>query len=339
MKELAGRLAALDPDAGAALQVIAYFDRLVEGRAGLESLVRGAAVLSGCAARLVDEARGVRIRVGADGVRQDGGGPADPGWMSAALVPGGGAAVWLERTGPPDGVHAMVLERAAVAARDVLDRTRGRAPVEGPAADPASVEVLLDASAPEQARRQAAVRLGLRDAALARAVAPAGGPVVVEAMPSSGARTPSTGGLRAGIGPAVPVPDLPASAAAARTALRFTAEGSEQDPGPRIVYADGLGGLALLADAVGPGTEPVPDVRALDRAIAAAPWAAVTLQTIAFATSLRAAAAELTLHHSTLQDRLAQAEHWLGWPVQEPHGRLRLQLALTVWRLHRNQHL
>lgn len=339
MKELAGRLAALDPDAGAALHVIVYFDRLVEGRAGLESLVRGAAVLSGCPARLVDEARGVRIRVGADGIRQDDGGPVDPDWMSAALVPDGVAAVWLERTGPPNGVDAMVLERAAAAARDVLDRTRGRAPSGSPAADPASVEVLLDASAPAHARWQAAVRLGLRDTALARAVAPAGGMTVVEAMPSTGTHTPSTGSRRAGIGPAVPVLDLPASATAARTALRFTAEGDEHDPGPRTVYADELGGLTLLADSVGPGTEPIADVRALERAVAAAPWAASTLHAVAFATSLRAAAAELTMHHSTLQDRLAQAEHWLGWPVHEPRGRLRLQLALTVWRLHRNQHL
>ncbi|MYZ41173.1 PucR family transcriptional regulator, partial [Streptomyces sp. SID4917] len=73
-------------------------------------------------------------------------------------------------TGPPNGVDAMVLERAAAAARDVLDRTRGRAPSGSPAADPASVEVLLDASAPAHARWQAAVRLGLRDTALARAV-------------------------------------------------------------------------------------------------------------------------------------------------------------------------
>ncbi|MFF3753664.1 helix-turn-helix domain-containing protein [Streptomyces sp. NPDC002018] len=339
MKELAGRLAALDPDAGAALHVIAYFDRLVEGRAGLESLVRGAAVLSGCPARLVDDARGVRIRVDADGVRQDGGGPVEPGWMSAALVPNGVPAVWLERSGPPDGVHAMVLERAAAAARDVLDRTRGRAAVKSREADPASVEVLLDASAPEHARRQAAVRLGLRDTATARAVAPAGAMTVVEPVPSLGTRMPATGGRRAGIGPVVPVLGLPASAAAARTALRFTAEGDEQDPGPRTVYAEELGGLALLADAVGPGTEPIPDVRALDRALAAAPWVAGTLHAVAFAPSLRAAATELTLHHSTLQDRLAQAEHWLGWPVHEPRGRLRLQLALTVWRLHRNQRL
>ena len=54
VKELAGRLAALDPDAGAAVRVIAYFDRLNDGHAGLETIVRGAAVLSGCPARLAD---------------------------------------------------------------------------------------------------------------------------------------------------------------------------------------------------------------------------------------------------------------------------------------------
>ncbi|MFE2634626.1 alpha/beta hydrolase [Streptomyces scopuliridis] len=138
-------------------------------------------------------------------------------------------------------------------------------------------------------------------------------------------------------GPAVPVLELPASAAAARTALRFTAEGTDRDPGPRTVYADKLGGLALPAGSVGPDTEPIPDVRALDRAIAAAPWAAGTIHTVAYATSLRAAA-ELNMHHSTLQDRLAQAEHWLGRPVHDPRGRLRLQLALALWRLHRNLH-
>ncbi|MEV7872610.1 helix-turn-helix domain-containing protein [Streptomyces sp. NPDC088124] len=355
MKELAGRLAALDPDAGAALQVIAYFDRLVEGRAGLEALVRGAAVLSGCPARLVDEERGVRIRVGADGVRLDGGAPPGPHWMSAPLEPGGVPAVWLELAGPPGPgeVHSMVVERLTAAARVVLDRTRGRAPVQGPGGDPASVEVLLDASAPAHARRRAAGRLGLGNTALARAVAAAGAPPAVEAVTGpearpagacrasgaprlSGAGRPAAaGGRRAGIGPAVPVLGLPASWAAARVALRFTAEGDERDPGPRTVYADDLGSLVLLAGAVGAGAEPVPDVRALERAVAAAPWAALTLHTVAFAPSLRAAATELTVHHSTLQDRLAQAEQWLGWPVRDPYGRLRLQLALLARRLHR----
>ena len=68
MRDLAVRLAALDADAGAALQVIAYFDGLVEGRAGLQSIVRGAAVLAGCPARLIDDERRLRIRVLPSGV-------------------------------------------------------------------------------------------------------------------------------------------------------------------------------------------------------------------------------------------------------------------------------
>ncbi|MFD5756534.1 PucR family transcriptional regulator, partial [Streptomyces sp. NPDC127044] len=172
MKELAGRLAALDPDAGAALQVIAYFDRLIEGRAGLEALVRGAAVLSGCPARLVDEERGVRVRVEADGTRRDDGGPLDPAWPSAPLTPDGPPAVWLERTGVSDGVHAMVLERAAAAARVVLDRTRGRAPTEARQADPASVEVLLDA-APDCPDSRTASRLRKGGPSVAKTRGPA----------------------------------------------------------------------------------------------------------------------------------------------------------------------
>jgi hypothetical protein len=47
MKDLAVRPEALDADAGAALRVIAYFDSLSESRAGLQAIVRGAAVLAG----------------------------------------------------------------------------------------------------------------------------------------------------------------------------------------------------------------------------------------------------------------------------------------------------
>jgi hypothetical protein len=345
VKELAGRLAALDPDAGAALQVIAYFDRLMEGRVGLEALVRGAAVLSGCPVRLVDERRGVRIRVTPDGRRDDSAGAVDPAWPWAPLEPADSsatepahaalpefhAALWLERPGPPDGVQAMILERAARAVRDVMDRTRGWAPPPVPAAhDPALVEVVLDASAPQAARTHAAAQLGLKRTELVRAIAlHEGGAEIVPA----GRRTAGT--RRAGVGPAVESAELPQSWAAARTALRLTAEGTAQDPGARTVYAEELGGLALLATAVGPDTPPIPDVLAVERAVAEATWAAATLHAVASAPSLRAAAAELTVHHSTLQERLAQAERILGWDVHSPQGRMRLQLALAIRKLQR----
>ncbi|WP_345516084.1 helix-turn-helix domain-containing protein, partial [Phytohabitans houttuyneae] len=163
-----------------------------------------------------------------------------------------------------------------------------------------------------------------------RAVALADGTALVTAAaPDGGA------GRRAGVGPAVPVADLPRSWAAARVALRLTAEGTERDPGQPVVYADELGGLAVLAEAVGPGTPPSPDVAALERAAAAAPWTLATLHAVAVTPSLRTAAAMLTLHHSTLQDRLAHAERQLGWAVRDAHGKLRLQLALALRRLHR----
>lgn len=558
MRELAGRLAELDPDAGAALQVIAYFDRLMEGRVGIEALVRGAAVLSGCPARLVDERRGVRIRVAPDGHREDSTEPVDPTWPWAPLDTSGGAgpgarsaipaagpavvspgsrgagrgsappgsldaasasgrlgtvdaspvsvspgasdegpgsvppgiadavgpwaqlgtrdaappsaspgteesasasarsgtldaglvsksqgnpdagptpvsqgnpeaasasssqglpasvrpraqpgtldavtpseslgsldaapapaspgtpdaallqapldtphtappqpspntpqpptpldpaatpttdtrpdpaapetppALWLETPGPPDGVRAMILERAAGAVRAVLDRTRGWAPAAASAPDPALVEVVLDASAPKAARAHAAAQLGLRSGQLVCAVALYGGGAEIVPAGRSGSEA-----RRAGVGPAAEPDGLPRSWAAARTALRLTAEGTARDPGPRTVYADELGGLALLADAVGPDTPPVPDELAVERAVAEAPWAAATLHAVSSSPSLRAAAAELTVHHSTLQERLVQTEHVLGWDVHSPQGRLRLQLALAVRKLRR----
>ncbi|WP_326720107.1 helix-turn-helix domain-containing protein [Streptomyces sp. NBC_00243] len=508
MRELAGRLAELDPDAGAALQVIAYFDRLMEGRVGLEALVRGAAVLSGCPARLSDERRGIRIRVEPDGRREDSAGPVDPAWPwapldtsgvagsgtrlgipaavppgsldtasvsgrlgtldaglvprppgnpdvsqaavsqgtsdagqtplsqgtpdaasassssgvpdsarrrvrlgsldavapsassgsldaapapvsqgtsdaapvspgnpdagptsaspgtpdaappqasldtpgaaqpspplapaaspvtdtrpDAAAVPETPAALWLETPGPPDGVRAMILERAAGAVRAVLERTRGWAPAVASGPDPALVEVVLDASAPQAVRTHAAAQLGLRQGQLVCAVALYGGgaEIVTAGRPGNEAR-------RAGVGPAVEPDGLPRSWAAARTALRLTAEGTAHDPGPRTAYADELGALVLLADAVGPDTPPVPDELAVERAVAEAPWAAATLHAVSASPSLRAAAAELTVHHSTLQERLVQAEHILGWDVHSPQGRLRLQLALAVRKLRR----
>jgi hypothetical protein len=338
MKDLVVRLSALDPDAGAAVRVIAYFDQLVDARAGLATIVRGAAVLAGCPARLADRERGVHLRMGPDGRRGEAAGPPDPSWLSTPVA-GGNAVLWLERPGPAGPVEAMVLERAATAAHAVLDRTRGRAPFQS---DEAAVEVLIDESAPPEARRHAARGLGLPESGLARAVALEGGGAhiapatvagVLESWNPGHALGDAGTGPRAGVGTAVPVLSLPASWAAARIALRLTAEGTDDDPGPRVVHADEVGGLALLAGSVGPGTPPIPDVLALEQAAAAAPWMLATLYAVATTGSLRAAAAALRVHHSTLQDRIVHAERLLGWPVREPPGQFRLHLALVLRRL------
>jgi PucR-like helix-turn-helix protein len=335
MRELVGRLAALDPDAGAAVQVIAYFDQLTQARAGLEAVVRGAAVLSGCPARLADPDRRLHVRVTPDGQRKDLFTTPDPDWLSVPVTPDG-PTLWLEKPDPAGPVEAMVLERAAAAVGEVLDRAWGRAAV---GHDPALVELLLDATAPEPARLRAARRLGLSTTGLARAIAVEGvGPVIGsgDKYGASDTAAPPVSGRRAGVGPAVPVLDLPASWREAQAALRLTADGTEQDPGARVVYADEMGGLTVLAAAVGPETPPAPDVHALERAASAAPWMLVTLHAVATTASLRAASTALTVHHSTLQDRLTHAERVLGWSVRDVDGKLRLQLALALRRIHRS---
>ncbi len=47
---------------------------------------------------------------------------------------------------------------------------------------------------------------------------------------------------------------------------------------------------------------------------------------------LRAAAA-LNIHHSTLQERVAQAERHLGWALHDVDGQTRLATALMARRI------
>lgn len=73
MQELVARLTAVDPEAGETLKVVSYFDTLVGAAAGLDALLRGAAVLSGVVAGV--ERRGRVSRRGPDGQEPD----AEPG--------------------------------------------------------------------------------------------------------------------------------------------------------------------------------------------------------------------------------------------------------------------
>jgi hypothetical protein len=199
--------------------------------------------------------------------------------------------------------------------------------VRAPAADlPAMVELLVDASAPVDARLRAARLLGLAVDGTAYAMVLHSGEIRVR----KGDADPPPG--RAGIGPAGPVLDLPVSHAAARTAVRFTAAGTDDDPGETLIRYEDLGALAMLTHVPDPGA--VPDVRIL--AQATAPWLLPTLHAVTTTPSLRAAATRLRLHHSTLQDRVVQAEHLLGWSLRDAPGLLRTHLALVLRRLHRN---
>ncbi|MFD0485609.1 hypothetical protein ACFQ46_23705 [Kineococcus sp. GCM10028916] len=166
MRDLTVRLSALDPDAGAALRVVSYFDELAAGHAGLHAIVRGATSLTGSPAGFLDARRHLRLRVnsagedepGEDDVSDGSSGP-DPAWLSVAVDDG--AVLWLERPGPPRVVDAVVLERACALARSVLERTRPLAASAPGRQDADLLEVVLDPRTPRDDRRRAARSLGL----------------------------------------------------------------------------------------------------------------------------------------------------------------------------------
>jgi DNA-binding PucR family transcriptional regulator len=88
----------------------------------------------------------------------------------------------------------------------------------------------------------------------------------------------------------------------------------------------------LLAEAADAASRPHPDVAALD-ALAADRAGIPTLDALIRAGTARAAAAELGLHHSTVQSRLAVAAAGLGYGPRTPDGRTRYVLARTLQRL------
>jgi hypothetical protein len=237
--------------------------------------------------------------------------------------------LWLEHPAPAGPVEAMVLERASMAARTVLDRTRGRQPVRP--RDRELVEVLLDPTATEEDRRRAAEQLGLPAYARVRVTAtPKGRLDVLRQKDTAQAGSPALGGQRLGIGPAVAPIELAATVDLACVAVRFTASGDASDPGPRVAHTDDLGVLVLLAQAVQTDRPPPSDVQALDRAATAAPWMLATLDAIARNGSLRsgrhgAHRASLhpprTSHPGRAPPRLvAVGDRGTVTPRQRPHG-------------------
>ncbi|HEV2638616.1 MAG TPA: helix-turn-helix domain-containing protein [Actinocrinis sp.] len=99
---------------------------------------------------------------------------------------------------------------------------------------------------------------------------------------------------------------------------------------------DELGAVALLAVKLTSAEAFVPDVRNLNEAESAVPGTLATLAALTVHDSVRKAAAELHIHHSTLQARLVHANTVLGYEAQSTTGRARLSLALAPRRIHLN---
>lgn len=339
MQELVGRLTAVDAEATETLKVIAYFDALVNGHATTEVLLRGAAILSGCAAG--QTVGGKTMRVDAGGARAAG---TLGDWPSRSFEDGG--IVWIERSGAPHANDEMILERLAIAVGIAHDRTSPAA------ASRRALETIIDDQTSTEARLDAAKRLCLDPQARyrvtatadtgpgARADRPPGvvvgtayGPVRatladaghVAGVPGDADETSTP--QRVGIGiPATPA-SLTESWTSALVALRLS---SSREP---VIDAADLGALLVLARAADAAPHTMPDVETLSHLMATRPGAATLLYAIAGTESLRAASAEAGLHHSTVQTRADQYSHALGFDIRSPRGRVRLALALALHRL------
>lgn len=328
MQELVGRLTALDPEASETLKVVSYFDTLVGGSVGAEALLRGAAVLSGTVAGF--RSGGRVIRVAHDGVRMTDATADDPSWPSRAVGPD--ADVWIERIGAPHANDAMVVERLAIAMAITVARRAPAGAAEG------AVEVAVSSAATAEERAVALSRLRLDAASLVRAVALPADSIAAPEGPSSIVATahglaravlvrdaPTLApGIRAGIGLPVAPERLPESWSSALIALRL---GSADEP---VVDAAELGAVLLVAEAAEGRAHRHPDAAALADLDARS---LETLDALADTGSVRAAAARLGMHHSSVQARAAGLAVTLGYDPRTPRGRTRYALARALLAL------
>ena len=339
MKGLLLRLSGLDADAESAVRVIGFFDALVARRVDLDTLLRQTAQLAECPVGLSAPGRGLTLRADLDGrVRSADGIP------HGAVVRSDGDAVrtWLAREGAPLALDEIVLERFGIAAAVLLDRVAALPEL----GDPALVELTLADSVGEAERSRALHLLGLVPTERVRVLAVAGpaegiaklvagltgwhaplGTLTAVLVPAAEARDlEPPPEIRVGVGPVAPAIAAARSWHAARTALRFTGSVA-------VVRADELGGRALLAEALRPADiAGVEDVRRLDQLAAETSGADLLTVLKAFCAtdSVRKAAAAVFRHHSTVASRLAHAERVLGFPLDTPDGRFRLNLALLL---------
>jgi hypothetical protein len=178
MRSLLLRLSALDADAATAVRVIDSFDALVAHRASAEALVRATAGLAECGVgmRLAD-GRQWRFSPAGDALS---GTPHTVSVHADFELDQTGGTLWLERDGEAAPMDELVLERACLAARILLNGHRSRR-VAG-LVDPSLMEMALSSHESLPDRCRALRQLGLIPDQPVRAaavrVSPGGDPAV-----------------------------------------------------------------------------------------------------------------------------------------------------------------
>ncbi len=361
MEGLLRRISAEGSEAENALRVVAFFDELVEHRSSPDALVRSTARLIGAPAGFLSDSGSSSWSF--DGIGRQLG-PTIPAaaHTQRVTIDGGFVGVaWIKPETSNYSLAELVLERMSLSARIILGRDLGESahveanslsrlldsgnPVEERIADAQAlgfraswqVRVIVAKDLEEPDRFEDAVRVWARSLNIKCTAPLVDGQTRVVVFHETG-DIPFEGlvhwsGLVA-VGPRVNVSDAPSSLESAIQALRLTS----RTFGPHLVDHETLGPLQFLA-AVSPAVASQdPLVQQLLVLSDSDSGKAQVLALDAFCRqgSLRAAAAELTLHHSSLANRLENISRKLGLDVSDPKQRLKISLSLLLLRVARS---
>ena len=366
MRGLLLRLIELDPEAGASLRLIEYFDELLGNRASIDAIMRATAMVAECTVGFRDHQAGHVIRIDLHGTKaRKAKGPV----MAERQVMVQGAAVgnvWLER----DVAHPydeMVVERMALT---MAARWAAR-PLPLKPSDPTLVESAIAESSSEEDRYHALRLLGLQPDRPVRAIAarvipghslPDGAQRLSARLSQDGVSASQAlviaekaailcqssltlaellestdkaceSRLQVGIGAPATAMSVRSSWVSAGISLRFVGIWPRAH-GP-VAYEE-LGSVAMLAAVDEETVRDCLDVKALD-GLAASPSGRTDVEAllgVIRAGSLRASAAERHMHHSSVANRLRHVEDVLGVELDDPAGRLRAHTAAILWALN-----
>lgn len=363
MRGLILQLARLDSEAEAQVRIVDFFDSLLRSHATLETVLRSTAGLTAVPIGVTMAATGEVIGFDGQGRRLETA-PTGAGIEQRMVVAGGTtvAHVWMCDQDAPTRARDLVLERLVLtceilwATDDLgtqaraLDRLLDPAT---PARERERIATLLRGSNPpavrtlfvqpahhEEATREwfteveaaltRSLGLGRRQLLSSRAGSSLWVIAPTPTEPDEG--LPAVPGALLGVGPVAPLADAGRSGQLARAALGFALASGEAGP---VVDYDRVGPICLLDVATNPLLLADPLVAAVVGALADDPGADPVLTALAEQGSIRAAAKQLHMHHSSVAGRVERLEQVTGQSLRGPGTMFSLRLALARWRATR----
>jgi hypothetical protein len=362
MRGLLNQLSELNADAGAAVGWIASFDQLIARHADFTEITRSTAGLASCVAGFSDHVHGVEICVGPDGRDVDGLRFSERATSRALVNNDENTSVWLARTNGQNPLDELITERMAIAIGLTFDRIYKPNSI---LTDSVALAELLDCGRSEVDRLWSGRILGFDGDVLVRVLAIRTGLMTsdsarsnidsyIQIIQSHGeiARAASIGGMLAvattclepetdlssemfaGVGSVVRIAQAANSWHEAVSAIRFTRPmpGMATD---NFVRFEDLGVFGALSQIPIDAIRIVTEVGLLDKLSCTQSGINLiqALDSYVRMGSMRGAASELFLHHTSVAARIEQVGEALGFAVSTSEGALRAKLALAYWQL------